>query len=79
MIMTVQKYSIDLVYHPGKELVITDALSRAYLPEQSDMPPHTDFEVNVICTLPMYLQLQTTATTDKNPIRSGATTTENSS
>ena len=68
MIMTVQKYSIDLVYRPGKELVIADALSRAYLPEQSDMSTHTDFEVNVICTLPIsnskLLQLQTETKTD---------------
>ena len=60
--MTIQKYSIDLVYCPGKELVIADALTRAYLPEKSDMPPHTDSEVNVLCTLPIsnskLLQLQ---------------------
>lgn len=68
MIMTVQKYSIDLVYRPGKELVIADTLSRAYLPEKSDMPPHTDFEVNVLCTLPIsnskLLQLQTETQSD---------------
>ena len=36
MIMTVQKYSIDVVYHPGKYLVIADTLSRAFLPEPPD-------------------------------------------
>ena len=40
MIMTVQKYSIDLVYCPSKELDIAEALSRAYFPEKSNMPPH---------------------------------------
>ena len=68
MIMTVQKYSTDLVYRPGKELIIADTLSRAYLPEKSDMPPHTDFEVNVLCTLPLsnskLLQLQTETQSD---------------
>ena len=36
MIMTIQKYSINVVYHPGKQLVIADTLSRAFLLEQSD-------------------------------------------
>ena len=30
MIMTVQKYSIDVVYHPGKYLVIADTLSEPF-------------------------------------------------
>ena len=48
MILIVQKYAINLVYHPGKELVIADALSRASLPIDADTSPHTEFEVNVI-------------------------------
>lgn len=35
-IMAVQKFSINVVYHPGKQLVIADTLSRAFLPEQPD-------------------------------------------
>ena len=31
MIMTIQKYSLNLAYRPGKELVLADTLSRAFL------------------------------------------------
>ena len=66
--MTFQKCSTDLVYRPGKELVIANALSRAYLPEKSDIPPYTDFEVDVLCTLLIFdsklLQLQTETQSD---------------
>ena len=49
MIMTVQKYSIDVVYQP----VIADTLSQAFLPEQPDETLEEKFEVNVISTLPI--------------------------
>ena len=32
MLLTLQKYTYNVVYCPGSRLVITDALSRAYLP-----------------------------------------------
>ena len=53
MIMSIQKYSVDLVYRPGKQLVIADTLSRAYLTDQSDCCTSFKFEVNVISTLPI--------------------------
>jgi len=53
MIMSVQKYPMNLIYHPGKQLVIADALSRAYLPDQSDGNTSFEFEVNIISTLPI--------------------------
>ena len=53
MIMTVQKYSIDVVYHPGKYLVIADTLSRAFLPEPPDDTLEAKFEVNVISIVPI--------------------------
>ena len=53
MIMTVQKYSIDVVYHPGKYLVIADTLSRAFLPEPPDETLEAKFEVNVISIVPI--------------------------
>ena len=31
MIMTIQKYSLNLAYRPGKELVLADTLYRAFL------------------------------------------------
>ena len=35
MTMHIQKYDVDVVYLPGKDLVLADTLSRAYLPECS--------------------------------------------
>jgi len=32
--MVVQKYPISVIHHPGKELVIADALSRAFALEK---------------------------------------------
>ena len=48
MIMTIQKYVINLVYRPGKQLVIADALSRAYLPVQYDNLPSEEFEIKCV-------------------------------
>ena len=53
MIMTIQKYSISVIYRPGKQLAIADALSRAFLPEQSDDILEEKFEINVLCNLPI--------------------------
>ena len=53
MIMTVLKYSIDVVYRPGKYLAIADTLSQAFLPEPPDSALEEKFEVNVISTLPI--------------------------
>ena len=35
MMMRIQKYDVDVVYSPGKDMVLADTLSRAYLPECS--------------------------------------------
>ena len=53
IITSIQKYSINLVYRPGKQLVIADILSRAYLPDQSDSHTSFEFEVNIVSTLPI--------------------------
>ena len=53
MIMTIQKYSINVVYSPGKQLFIADALSRAFLPEQSDDTLEEKFEINILCNVPI--------------------------
>ena len=50
MIMIIQKYyyySLNLVYHPGKELVLADTLSRAFLQDDDD-PLEENFEVNTL-------------------------------
>lgn len=51
MIMSIQKYTINLVYCPGKQLAITDILSRAYLSEQLDNSTAFKFVVNVISAM----------------------------
>ena len=53
MIMSIQKYPIDLVYRPGKQLVIADTLSRAYIPESTDHSISLEFEVNTLSTVPI--------------------------
>ena len=53
MIMSIQKYQINLIYRPGKQLVIADTLSRAYLTKQPDDSTSFEFEVNVVASLPI--------------------------
>ena len=52
MIMTVQKYSLNVVYRPGKELVLADTLSRAFLQDDDDSLEEK-FEVNTLSVIPM--------------------------
>ena len=51
MIMTVQKYSINVVYRPGKQLVLADTLSRAFL--QDDETLEEIFDVNALSIVSM--------------------------
>ena len=56
--MSIQKCPINLVYRPGKQLVIADTLSRAYTlqtytTEPTDSCTSFEFEVNVITTIPI--------------------------
>ena len=53
MIMSIQKYPINLVYRPGKQLVIADTLSRAYTTEPTNSCTSFEFEVNVLTTIPI--------------------------
>lgn len=43
MIMMIQKYLITVKYRPGKELVVADTLSRAYLADKKNLPADADF------------------------------------
>ena len=53
MIMTIQKYSLVVKYRPGKNLVIADTLSRAFVPDTADDIMTKEFEVNTMQTLPI--------------------------
>ena len=46
MLLQLQRYDIDVHYHPGKELTIADTLSRAHLKDNFDV--NTDFEILTI-------------------------------
>ena len=52
MIMTTQKYSLNVTYRPGKQLVLADTLSRAYLPEYGESIEEK-FDINILQTLPI--------------------------
>ncbi|XP_046549031.1 uncharacterized protein LOC124259009 [Haliotis rubra] len=51
--VTLSKYDLDVSYKPGKELIVPDALSRAFLPASDEWFEDTDYEVNFISMLPM--------------------------
>ena len=53
MIMVVQKYPISVRYHPGKELVIADTLSRAFINGETTDPVLQEFEINLLQSLPI--------------------------
>lgn len=55
MMLRIQKYDLDVVYVPGKDMLLADTLSRAYLPECSS---HSSVEaeidtVNIVQHLPI--------------------------
>ena len=50
--MTLQKYSLEVKYRPGKELFVADTLSRAPLQEQASKLDYK-FDVNVLTYLPV--------------------------
>lgn len=48
MLMRLQRYDIELVYKPGKEMFISDALSRAFLEETTEQLVDEELSVSVI-------------------------------
>ncbi|XP_033756200.1 uncharacterized protein K02A2.6-like [Pecten maximus] len=70
ILLTLQKYDLNVTYKPGKEMLIADHLSRAYLPEsKDDIVP--DLTINSLLTsyLPvspdMYHKLQHETSNDR--------------
>ena len=58
LLLRLQRYDVDLQYKPGKELVIADALSRAYVstrnPEDKELDDEIDFHVHsIIASFPI--------------------------
>ena len=53
MLLRLQKYDYDIRYNPGKNMVITDTLSRAFLPADPNEPAMEYEEVNMVSFLPI--------------------------
>ena len=53
-IMAIQKYPVTAFYCPGKELVVADMLSRAFLSEEACDLLADKFEKNVVHTPPIF-------------------------
>ena len=53
MMMSIQKYLINVIYKPGKELLIADTLSRAPLPDEADDLQFQQYDINILHTLPI--------------------------
>lgn len=52
MLIQIQKYDIEVKYKRGKDLLIADALSRAYLPNRSDDDRSLEIEIDAqICLI----------------------------
>ena len=66
--MTIQKYSIHVIYCPGKQLVLADTLSKAFL--QDDKTLEENFDVNSLSNVPISYQklAQLQKATDNDPI-----------
>ena len=50
--MTTQKYSLNVTYRLGKQLVLADTISRTYLPEYGESIEEK-FDINILQTLPI--------------------------
>ena len=53
MIMSVQRYAIQVSYKPGKELLVADTLSRSPLPDLADELEYQEYDINILHTLPI--------------------------
>lgn len=48
MLLRLQRYDLELVYVPGKEMYISDTLSRAYLNESTETLVDNELDVNIL-------------------------------
>ena len=53
MIMSIQRYAIQVSYKPGKELLVADTLSRSPLPDLADELEYQEYDINILHTLPI--------------------------
>ncbi len=53
MIMSIQRYAIQVTYRPSKELLIADALSRTPLTAHADELEFNQYDINILHTLPI--------------------------
>ena len=56
MVLHLQRYDLKVSYRPGKELLLADTLSRAYLQEANDTLYDELLDVNMVSILPMSAQ-----------------------
>jgi hypothetical protein len=50
MLMKLQRYDLRIVYVPGKEMYISDTLSRAFLSDNNDELIDDEFDVSLVET-----------------------------
>ena len=53
MIMSVQRYTIQVSYKPGKELLVADTFSRSPLLDLADDLEYQEYDINMLHTLPI--------------------------
>lgn len=58
MVMVVQKYTISVIYHQAKEIVIADTLSQAFITDKTNDPIIKEFEVNMLQILLIIAKLK---------------------